>query len=282
MITTGGSFRLYGPDYSMISDNNDFGLALNMTLPLLLLLAHTESKLWVRKFFAFAFICTIPAVFFTYSRGALFGMSVVAIFMLVTTKQRWMLIPTIAFAIYIAVSLAPDQWKQRMDPSRTDAVDISARQRLNAWNYSWALASDYPITGAGFEAFTPELYQRYAPEVNWVHGPHSIYFGVLAEHGFVGLTLYLFLVVSCIATTWRVARLARRYGDTVAAEYAIMLRLSVFGFLASGVFLGRAYFDYYFTIVACIAILHSVCISEWSRPSAGDSGHEEYLEAAHA
>ena len=71
LILTGGQFRLYGPDNSMISDNNDFGLALNMTLPLFFFLAQSESNPWVKRLFGFLFVITIPAVFFTYSRGFL-------------------------------------------------------------------------------------------------------------------------------------------------------------------------------------------------------------------
>ena len=85
--------------------------------------------------------------------------------------------------------------------STDNALDASARSRLNVWQYSWALASDYPLMGGGFEAFTPSLFARYAPDPHDVHGPHSIYFGVLAEHGFVGLSLYLTLVLLCFSRT---------------------------------------------------------------------------------
>jgi O-antigen ligase len=89
-----------------------------------------------------------------------------------------------------------------------------------------------------------------------VHGPHSVYFGVLGEQGFVGLGLYLTLVIACLISTWRIGRLARALDDPVSERYARMLRLSLIAFLTSGVFLGRAYFDYYFTIVGCIVILN--------------------------
>src|SRR6476620_8829277 len=69
VIITGGVHRLYGPDRSMIADNNDFGLALNMTLPLYFFLAQTEPKRTMKAFIAFLFVITIPAIFFTYSRG---------------------------------------------------------------------------------------------------------------------------------------------------------------------------------------------------------------------
>lgn len=150
-----------------------------------------------------------------------------------------------------------------MDPERPGAVlDGSAESRLNAWTYCWRLASDYPITGGGFETFTPELFDIYAPNVRDVHGPHSIYFGVLAEHGFVGLFLYLSLIASCFRTASRIVKQARRAGDQSIVYYANMFRFSLVGFLASGAFLGRAYFDYFFTIVACIAALERIYLRE--------------------
>jgi len=44
MILSGGASRVYGPPNSMIADNNDFGLALNMALPFFFFLAKTESN----------------------------------------------------------------------------------------------------------------------------------------------------------------------------------------------------------------------------------------------
>ena len=92
-----------------------------------------------------------------------------------------------------------------------------------------------------------------------VHGPHSIYFGVLAEHGFPGLILYLSLLVSCFITLRQITRQARRWGDERAGEYAAMLKFSLIAYMLTGAFLGRAYFDYYFGIVVCVAILKRLC-----------------------
>ncbi len=36
----------------------------------------------------------------------------------------------------------------------------------------------------------------------------------------------------------------------------MMLQMGLIGFMVSGAFLGRAYFDYYFLLVACTAILN--------------------------
>jgi O-antigen ligase len=122
----------------------------------------------------------------------------------------------------------------------------------------------YPVMGGGFEAFTPSLFARYAPNPRDVHDSHSIYFGVLAEHGFIGFFLYYSLVVYCFYTLRRIIKIARFYGDEEGISYANMLRFSLISFLISGTFLGHAYFDFYFTLVACVAILARTCRQEWS------------------
>ena len=276
MIQTGGRFRLYGPENSMVADNNDFGLALNMTLPLFFFLAQTEPRRWAKWLFGFLFLATIPAIFFTYSRGALIGLVAVLLMMFLRLRQRLILVPVILAGLVIGAVFAPEAWRERMDPTRPGAVDASAQSRLNAWTFAYRLALDYPLMGGGFETFTPELFDRYATNSRDVHGPHSIYFGVLGEHGFVGLFLYLSLTGYAFVTTRRLAKRARFHEDPTAAHYADMLGVSLVGFLVSGLFLGRAYFDFYFTIVACIAILKRLCLAEWEGMDfAGDAHQEE-------
>jgi probable O-glycosylation ligase (exosortase A-associated) len=264
MILTGGSFRIYGPPGSAIGDNNDFGLALNMTLPMFFYLAILESQTWVKRLMTVCFIASIPAILLTYSRGALVGLAVVLSVMIMRSRQRLILVPVLVLAACFAVFFTPEGWRTRMDFSRAGAlVDGSARSRINAWTYSWRLALDYPVTGGGFEAFTPALFALYAPDPKDVHGPHSIYFGVLAEHGFVGLVLYLSLIISSVFSLRAVRRFAKVWGDERIPYYVLMLQLSLMGFLVSGTFLGRAYFDYYFTIVGCSIILYRLC---WLEP----------------
>jgi putative inorganic carbon (HCO3(-)) transporter len=264
IIASRGSSKIYGPPLSMLADNNDFGLALNMTLPLFLFLAQTESNRWLKRLFGFMFLVTIGAIFCTYSRGALVGLTVMFGLILLRVKQRAVLIPIAVLAAIVALLFAPEAWKERMNPNQ--GLDGSALERLNAWTFCWHLASDYPVTGGGFSTFTPELFQRYAPDATDVHGPHSVYFGVLAEHGFVGLSLYLLFVGSCFATLGRMAKQAKFDGDQTLMNYTNMFRFSIIGFLVSGFFLGRAYFDYFFSVVACMVILDQLARSSAPHP----------------
>lgn len=255
LVWTGGQYRLGGPSGTMIDDNNDFALALNMTLPLFLLLARTESDRRLRWLFAFLFAATIPTVFFTYSRGGMVGLTAVLLWMLLRDKRRIVLLPILGLALVLALFFTPAKWKERMDPTSPDFMDASARARLNAWTFSWNLAVDNPLTGGGFDTYTPSLYERYAPDPTVARNYHSIYFGVLAEHGFIGLALYLALLIICFVRLRGLAKWAWRFGDKETENYAAMFQLSLIAYLASGAFAGRQYFDLFFSIVACIAIL---------------------------
>jgi len=265
MIRTGGAYPLRGPEYSMISDNNDFALALNMALPLFLFHAKTESDRRLRWLFKFLFVATIPAILFTYSRGGVVGLTVVLFLMVMSWKHKAYMIPILAFAILFAVFFTPQHWRERMSPTRQNALDGSARGRLNSWTFSWRLAVDNPLMGGGFDTYSRELFERYAPDPRVARGYHSIYFGVLAEHGFTGLALYLTLLICCFARLRRLVKFARFWGDGHVASCAAMLQISLIAFLVSGTFLGRQYFDLFFALVACVAILKRVASSQWDQ-----------------
>jgi putative inorganic carbon (HCO3(-)) transporter len=274
LIVSGGGARLYGPENSMIADNNDFGLALNLVLPFFFFLAKTETRPIVKKIMAICFAATIPAIMFTYSRGALLGLIAVLLCMLMQARQKAILIPVGILALCFGAFFTPQAWRDRMTNTADGSLDASALSRVNAWTYAWRLASDYPLMGGGFDDFDQELFERYAPNPKDVHGPHSIYFGVLAEHGFIGLSLYLALVATCFFTLQGIVRKARIQGDARTQHYANLLRFALVGFLVSGAFLGRAYFDFYFTIVACVVILRHLSQSEWNEHLEADEQTE--------
>jgi putative inorganic carbon (HCO3(-)) transporter len=279
IILSGGEFRVYGPDNSMLANNNGFGLAVNMALPFLFCLARTESNRRLKLLLWTAFIAGIIVSFFTYSRGALVGLIAMAVFMMLLSNQKLMLIPVVLLACLFAAFVAPQKLRDRMSQT-TDTTESSAQSRLNSWAYCWNVANAYPVTGGGFDAYTQALFDKYAPNPKDVHGPHSIYFGVLLEHGFVGFSLYFLLMAHCFVVLRRTSKRARRLGDEQSAHYADMLMFSLVGFLASGAFLGSTYFDFYFTIVACTAMLKRVCREEWAAnvdPEADSEDSEEVL-----
>ncbi len=267
-IQTGGQFRVYGPHDSFLADNNDFALGLNMTLPLLYYLIPGETRRWARWGLWLCFGASILCIILTYSRGGLLGLAAVLLLIALTSRYRTIAVAGLATVALLVLMFAPPQWTDRMDRMAHGEVDSSMTQRMIAWRTGWNLALDYPITGGGLEAYPDVVvFRHYQPEEmpggRESSGPHSIYFQVLGEQGFPGLALFLVLLGSCFFSLHRVRRRAqKRDRNHWAIPYTRMFEASLAAFAVGGAFLGRAYFDLWFEIIACIVALRALYARE--------------------
>ena len=219
-LVTGGQDRVYGPKYSMIYDNNDFGLAINMALPMFVALARTESSRVLRWCFWAAVPLGIMSVILTYSRGALLGLAVVLFALALRSKRRWLAFFGAAMAGFAIFAAAPAKWIERMQSLRNVQTDESALARLHSWKFSYRLFLDHPILGGGFQTFTAPLYAGYHMLADRVQGPHSIYFQMLAEHGLPGLILFLALIGCCL---WSCRQARRTFEQSARSAYLTFL-----------------------------------------------------------
>src|SRR5271165_5891360 len=58
-LKTGGEFQIWGPEGSFIYDNNDFALAMNMTVPMFFFMARAVSSMWMRVALRGLMLCAI-------------------------------------------------------------------------------------------------------------------------------------------------------------------------------------------------------------------------------
>src|SRR6185295_1803697 len=129
----------------------------------------------------------------SHSRGALLAIVAMLAFFWLKTRAKAMTGLMLLVLVPVAIGLMPEKWEERMRTIQTYEEDASAMGRLNAWRMAFNLAQDRPLVGGGFEIYTQEVFARYAPDPTDVHAAHSIYFQMLGEHGFVGLSLFLLL-----------------------------------------------------------------------------------------
>jgi putative inorganic carbon (HCO3(-)) transporter len=255
---TGGESRVWGPPESFLGDNNDFGLAMNMALPMLFYMAKQEERKWLRWVLWICCACAGVTAILTYSRGALLGLATVIAVLAAKSRHKILAAAMVLVSAWLLLSFAPQRWMTRMDPFFGGQLDRSAEERINAWNFALKLVGDYPITGGGFEAFDRVLFSHYQPGPLPFQGPHSIYFQMLGEQGWVGLTLYLSLLGSCL---WSLRALRRKISGMPESHmqwmvpYSHMIEVSLLGYMVSGAFLGRAYFDLHYQLIATTIIL---------------------------
>lgn len=245
-----------GPDGSFIGDNNGLALGLVMALPLLFFLAREEPQWWLRRLLYVVFGLSIVTVPFTYSRGGFLGLVVVLGVITVRAKRKMVSILAALVGAIVLVSFLPERVMDRIATIAIYEEDLSAMARLWAWGIAWQLALESPLVGAGFRPFSREIWDRYMPGYGTAHNSHSIYFQVLAEHGFTGLVLFLGVLASTFWTLRGVRLDARRVeGGAWLVNYSYMVEASLLAFLVVGTFANVAYIDLVYLLVVVAAIL---------------------------
>lgn len=254
-LLTGGSFAVQQGLGGFISGNNELGLALVMTVPLMFYLHSIATNRWIRKGLLVSALLTCVAALGTQSRGAMLAIAAMGVaFVYRSPKRGKALVPFLIIAFFVPFFM-PDSWWARMDTINNYEQDASAMGRINAWKLAWNVAT-HNFFGGGFVLETNETFSRYAPDPSDIHVAHSIYFQILGQHGFIGLLLFLGMWLS----TWQTCRWIAKSSDLAADKMlARMIEVSLIGYATGGAFLNLAYFDGpYYLMVALVVIRYKI------------------------
>jgi probable O-glycosylation ligase (exosortase A-associated) len=160
--------------------------------------------------------------------------------------------------ITLILVIMPGEWFERMRTIQTYEQDVSAMGRINAWTMAFNLALDR-FFGSSFENVKFEYFLQYglSTETALMQGPHSIYFQVLGQHGFVGLFLFLGMGISVWCCAGRVIRASDASAGEGTRDVMLgqMTKASILAFAVGGAFLGLAYFDMPYYLMLAISRL---------------------------
>jgi len=260
-IVHGGVFHVRGPEGSFIGGDNEMGLALIMTIPLLRYLQLSSGSFWLRGVLTIMMVLCAVATVGSQSRGALVGLVAMSGFLWLKSRNKFFTALLGAIAVALVLAVMPQQWYDRMATIQNYESDQSAMGRINAWKMAFNMAKDRPL-GGGFDSFKEYTFALYAPNPDDVHDSHSVYFEVMGEHGFVGLGIFLALALMTWRTaSWVIGRSHRDREKRWLAALAAMTQVSLVGYATAGAFLGLAYFDYYYTLIALVVLCKTVLVS---------------------
>jgi probable O-glycosylation ligase (exosortase A-associated) len=276
-LATGATNHVLGPEDSQIADNNDLGVALTMVLPLLFYIRERYRETFPRlKWPMLGFIgLTFLGDIFTYSRGAFLAISAMAGMLWLRSRQKIWFGLLIALGVAGIVAFAPGQWFERMSTIQSYETDASAESRLYLWRLSWEMALKHPITGAGYRwSYDPSMVNRELadiglPRLTRARAPHSIWFQILGEHGFVGLAIFIaFLISLALDAQWLIRRSRGDPELAWANNLGRMLQVSLVGYCVGGTFVTLAMYDGFYAVVIIAASARRVVAAELARRSA--------------
>lgn len=268
-IMHGGVNRVYGPDDTMIGDNNDLGVALTLFLPLLFYMRQRYTQTYFKWPLLGVIGLTFIGTIFTYSRGALLGISAMGLMLWLRSRQKTFVAVLIVVGLVGVYEFAPPEWFDRMHTIETYQDDESAESRLYMWQLSWEMTLLRPIVGGGLHwGYAPAtvnnmLSNSGLPPLTRARAPHSIWFEMLGSHGFPGLILFLAILWNVLLNAhWLVRQSRGRPGFEWADNLGRMLQVSIIGFLVGGSFATLAMYDGFYAVVVIAAAARAIVVRE--------------------
>lgn len=262
-IVGGGYSKVYGPAASILGDNNHLALAVVMAVPLVnYLRMHTKIRM-MQLGLAVAMFLEVVMVLGSQSRGGAVALGVMLFIFWLSIRNKLLYgIAGIAL-IAVALSIMPESYFGRLDTISSAGSDSSFQGRVNAWNVAIDVAIDRFPFGAGFAGpQNPEIFHLYLPG-EAPRAAHSIYFQVLGEHGFIGLALYLLIILLALRNVGVIMRQTRGRPELLwAYDLANMIRVALIGFCTGGALLSMAYFDGFLLLVALLSVLRELTAPE--------------------
>jgi probable O-glycosylation ligase (exosortase A-associated) len=258
-ILGGGHAIVYGPEDSVYNDNNQLALAVVTELPLVYYVARHTRAAWLRIPALLAMMLQVIMVFGSYSRGGVLALGVM-LSILWLRSDRKILYALLAVAVVMAgLSVMPDSFFTRLHTVNNLDTDDSFQGRVTAWQVAFLYATDHFPFGAGFNATqTPMVFNHYFPDRN-THAAHSIYFQILGDHGFMGLALYVPVLLLALRNAGIIRRQTRGNPELLwAYDLADMMRVSLVSFYFGAAALSMAYSDVYLILIALLSNLRGL------------------------
>lgn len=247
-----------------LGDNNGTAIGMLMLVPLVWLLMQTAQSKWRQVCFGIVLIGCLYRVLSTFSRGAFLASIVVALVLSLRSANKLRNLAIILGISLLILPMLPSVFWDRMETIQTykEINDESALGRLHFWSVALRMASANPIIGVGFNSYN-RAYDEYdfsGGEYGRGYSVHSIYFGVLAELGYLGLFLYLFIILSAFRASSYSRKLGVQREDRPLSVSASALEASLVAFLVGGSFVPLQYNEMFWHIIGLSIVLMRLAV----------------------
>ncbi|MDB5364110.1 MAG: O-antigen ligase [Rhodospirillales bacterium] len=261
ILSGGGGNTVVGAYDSFMSDRVAFAFYLCALIPILWYLGRHDTMLarfkWRNYIIKGLIVAVIISVIGTHARtGIVAGLCTFAMFVW-HSKHKFVTAVGGVVMLSIALMFAPAEYFKRAETVETYDQDESAQSRVESWTWAYNYAKGHPIVGGGYKVFQLNLRGN-----SWLEA-HNSFFEVLAEHGFVGL----FLFISVLAGIWFncgwVINRCRQHPDLAwAADLGRALRIALVAYASGGFFGSCATFNLPYDILALSIGLRGVVLRE--------------------
>ncbi|MFH1763282.1 MAG: O-antigen ligase family protein [Gemmatimonadota bacterium] len=234
-------------------NSGEFGIQMCVFLPLaiyFILAVRPYVQKWKLALLTVMPLTAMTAIIGTSSRGAVVGVGLVGLWMVLRSRYRVRAgIGLAVLSVLVFLAIPPEQ-KERFSEMGEDDTSV---HRLTMWEDGIKIANEHPVLGIGYDNWG-EYYRAY-----FTQGlPHNIFIEAVAELGYSGLLVFLSLILATLLLNRRTRRLVKPLGEGGRFLHFSALGLdgALFGFLGSGFFITVLYYPYFWINLAMTVALH--------------------------
>jgi probable O-glycosylation ligase (exosortase A-associated) len=251
----------------LLGDNNGVAIGMLMLVPTIALLAQTTNRTWARPFYWLLLTGVLYRAISTFSRGGFIACTLMALlFWLYSSRRVRLLLIILPIAVMVGVSLPQSFW-DRMQTITTyqEDEDASALGRLHYWKVASVIAQDRPILGIGFNAFNAayDTYDYSEGNYGRSRSVHSSFFGILAELGYLGFSLYLLILWLALISCHHVIIMSRKHPElqhfVISAK---SFQISLVVFIVGGSFIAFQYSEMVWHYITLSFIIETLTTAE--------------------
>jgi O-antigen ligase len=240
-----------------VGDGNDFAWGLNVMLPFAMNLMVGKRWITTRLIGLGGFGAIVFGTVGTQSRGGTLAIGTALLLYWLTVSKRKALGAVLLVCVVIGAALvAPATYVSRLNTIGDYQEDSSSQGRLRAWHAALQMAIDFPL-GVGANNFSRAYGRYYIPEdtsgykaFRWI-SPHSVYFRVIGEYGYLGFGLLLWLIWSIWRDNRAVAAGMKKHPGVdlgIPDSWPLLLNVGLGAYCVGGIFLGGFAYPHLFML----------------------------------
>jgi putative inorganic carbon (hco3(-)) transporter len=225
-----------------LSDPNDFAQTIIVVAPWVFMRFSSGMPAWRQILLASPWLALFGyTLSLTHSRGGMLGAAAALAFFFkdkVGKKVAMLLVAAAVSAFFLGVVGGGERG--------LSGKEQSASERIDAWNEGIQMLKENPVFGVGFDRFVD----------HHIRTAHNSFVLCFAEIGLLGYFLWMGLIAIAFTALSRIITGLRP--DDEIARCAVLLRISLVGFLVCAWFLSRAFVPTLFILMGMsVALLHA-------------------------
>jgi O-antigen ligase len=230
-------YRLSGT----FKDVNYFALSILIVIPFAYYLLKTVRYKIIRMSLYVSMGLYSTALMFTFSRGGIIGVAVMAVVSQVISKKKIKTLMVLSVVVVLGFYFAPDSLKNRFEDTKIleegeaqGGAALATTHRYNSILAGLNMIKANPLTGVGLGNFR-SLSLQYGVEKSQAFIAHNTYISIAAEQGLPALVLFMSIIAFTYRSLWRLRRDLR--GDEELALLPSVMIVSLSGFVVAALLL---------------------------------------------